>query len=86
MNEIMNTDGFSESKTVSYRIGKGYRDGPYMSINLRTIQVKVLHHFGCIELTLERHFTHFDDISGSTKRITKYYSRLIGERLTLKYV
>jgi hypothetical protein len=73
INDIMNADDFVETETFRYELGYISDD------NLFIIQVKVLHHLACVELTLE------SIRKNSGKPIIHYDRQLIGERLTLKY-
>jgi hypothetical protein len=75
MNDIMDVNGcYAETKMFNYHL-VNIGDRPC------TIQVKVLHHLACIELTVE-----VIDINRDGKPYTKYNQDLTGERLTLKYI
>jgi hypothetical protein len=67
-----------EANTVQCKLGYNFRFN-----DLIIIQIKVLHHLACFELTVERHRISYRD-PGSIN--TAYSSYLIGERLTLKYM
>jgi hypothetical protein len=74
INEIMNANDFVEAKTLRCDLGS------ICGSNLFIIQVNVLHHLACIELTVE---TIESDLDGQV--YIDYNLYLIGERLTLKY-
>jgi hypothetical protein len=77
LNEIMNPNTFTKTSTIVYDLGCDLR-----YFNMITIQVKVLHHLACIEISLERNDASYVD---PRKVYTVYFSHLIGESLTLRY-
>jgi hypothetical protein len=77
MKEIMNVNDFAETKTLKYEIGRIRNNNLFI-----TIQVKILHHLACIELTVET----ISIDSFTDKPFIRYDCHLIGERLTLKYI
>jgi hypothetical protein len=74
MNETTNTIDTVKTTTSSYYLARFYGSAHC------TMQVKVLHHLACIELTVET--VDLDRDGKTSSRCIKY---LIDERLTLKY-
>jgi hypothetical protein len=73
----MNVNTFVKTKTRKYPVGRKLKPN-----ELVTIQVKVLHHLACIEVTVERSFV---PLSKNGQIRTVYSSHLIRERFTLRY-
>jgi L-rhamnose isomerase len=74
-NEIMNVNDFVKTETLSYKL-----ESIMYYVKQLTLQVKMLHHFACVELTLETIEIEYG------KPYIEYNRHLIGEKLTLKYL